>query len=422
MKILVIGSGGREHAIAKKFLESSLVENVFVAPGNAGMKIDGIEPVAIDENDFASLARFAVDNDIEFTFVGPEVPLMNGIVDDFEARGLKIFGPRKNAAMIEGSKDFAKEIMVKNNVPTASYKTFTDFDEANTYVLNQKCPIVIKADGLAAGKGVVIAETTEEATKALFDMLSDNRFGDAGARVVVEEFLDGIEFSLFSFVDGENVWPLMVSQDHKRAYDNDKGPNTGGMGAYAPIPESLVSVDVIQQAVDTIVVPTAKGMVANGTPFTGVLYAGLILTEEGPKVIEYNARFGDPETQVVLPRMTSDLAQVVLDILNRKSPEISFDVSKYSLGVVIASDGYPGDYAKGASLPDFSDDDVSVIYAGVKEVDGELKANGGRVLLVEASAETIEEAQEKVYKVLDSKKMNGLFYRHDIGGKAVVKS
>ena len=302
MKLLVVGSGGREHAIAKKLLESKDVEQVFVAPGNDGMTLDGLDLINIGISEHSKLIDFAKANDIAWTFIGPDDALAAGIVDDFNAAGLKAFGPTKAAAELEWSKDFAKEIMVKYDVPTAAYSTFSDFEEAKAYIEEKGAPIVVKADGLALGKGVVVAETVEQAVEAAHEMLLDNKFGDSGARVVIEEFLDGEEFSLFAFVNGDRFYIMPTAQDHKRAYDGDKGPNTGGMGAYAPVPHLPQSV--VDTAVDTIVKPVLEGMIKEGRPYLGVLYAGLILTADGPKVIEFNARFGDPETQIILPRLT----------------------------------------------------------------------------------------------------------------------
>ncbi|MDR0921529.1 MAG: phosphoribosylamine--glycine ligase [Lactobacillales bacterium] len=419
MKILVIGSGGREHAIAKKFLASNKVEAVFVAKGNVGMKKDGIQIVDISEENHAALIEFAKEQAIDWTFVGPEIPLLNGIVDDFQAAGLKIYGPTKRAALIEGSKDFAKEIMNKYNIPTANHQTFTDYEEAKAYVTEQGAPIVIKADGLAAGKGVVVAETLEQAIAALKDMLEDNKFGESGARVVVEEFLDGQEFSLLSFVDGEKVWPMVIAQDHKRAYDNDEGPNTGGMGAYAPVPQ--ISQEMVDKAIETIVKPAARGLVREGRSFTGILYAGLIATKEGAKVIEFNARFGDPETQIVLPRLTSDFASIIDDILNGNEPIVEWKKEGYTLGVVVAADGYPAEYEKGVLLPDFSTlENSEVLFAGVAEnSEGKLVTNGGRVYLLASEGTTLEEAQAKVYADLEKLDTTGTFYRSDIGSKAL---
>ncbi|MDH6365208.1 phosphoribosylamine--glycine ligase [Enterococcus sp. PF1-24] len=420
LKILVIGSGGREHALAQKFIQSEKVSAVFCAKGNAGMKKNGIQLVDIAEDDHPALITFAKENQIDWTFVGPEVPLLNGIVDDFEAAGLKAYGPKKAAAMIEGSKDFAKEIMVKYQIPTGDYQTFADFEQAKAYVTEKGAPIVIKADGLAAGKGVVVALTLAEAIEALSDMLEANKFGDSGAKVVVEEFLAGEEFSLLSFVRNEEVYPMVIAQDHKRAYDNDQGPNTGGMGAYSPVPQ--IPESMVQEAIEKIVKPAAKGLVAEGRAFTGILYAGLIATEAGPKVIEFNARFGDPETQVVLQRLNSDLALIIDDLLNDKQPQIAWKDTGYSLGVVVAADGYPDDYQKGVVIPDFADlENENIYYAGVAEAGAELVTNGGRVYLVEASGDTLEEAQRKVYQVLAEKNTAGTFYRKDIGGKAISK-
>lgn len=417
MKLLVIGSGGREHAIAKKLLEDPQVSTVYCAKGNPGMKQDKIEIVDIAEDDHTGLIAFAREKAIDWTFVGPEVPLLNGIVDDFQHAGLKIFGPTRAAAMIEGSKDFAKEIMIKNQIPTAAYQTFTDFEAAKAYVEAQGAPIVIKADGLAAGKGVVVAAEVAEAIAALEDMLQANKFGASGARVVVEEFLAGEEFSLLAFVNGESVYPMVISQDHKRAYDGDHGPNTGGMGAYSPVPQ--ISEQMVQEAVDQILVPAAQGLVKNGTPFTGILYAGLIATDEGAKVIEFNARFGDPETQVVLPRLVSSLAQIIDDLLNDRQPQLEWN-DQAALGVVVAAEGYPGDYDKGMTIPDLPQEEVTIYYAGVAEENQQLVSNSGRIFLVEATAADLQTAQKKVYQVLDQVELKGMFYRTDIGDKGFV--
>lgn len=417
-KLLVIGSGGREHEIARKLLESPTVTTVYCAPGNPGMTRDGIELVSISETDHTSLIQFAKDQEIAWTFVGPEVPLLNGLVDDFEAAGLRAFGPRKDAALIEGSKDFAKQLMNNYQIPTAAHETFHDFKAAKAYVEAQGAPIVIKADGLAAGKGVVVAETVAEAVAALSDMLEANRFGASGACVVVEEFLAGEEFSLLAFVDQERVYPMIIAQDHKRAFDQDRGPNTGGMGAYAPVPQ--IPQEMVTTAIETILKPAAAGLVSEGRPFTGILYAGLIATETGPKVIEFNARFGDPETQVVLPRLTSDFAAIIDALLTGKEPEITWQTAGVTLGVVVAADGYPGEYAKGQPLPDFSElKDLTVTYAGVAEKNGQLVTNGGRVYLIQGSAPTVAEAQHKIYSYLETLDTTGTFYRKDIGSKAI---
>ncbi|WP_159721651.1 phosphoribosylamine--glycine ligase [Enterococcus sp. CSURQ0835] len=415
MKILVIGSGGREHAIAQKFLASPHVTSVFCAPGNPGMALDGIKLVPVTEMAFAGLIDFAKRTKITWTFVGPEQPLLAGIVDAFQAAGLAIFGPNKAAAMIEGSKEFAKQLMIKHQIPTAAYKSFSDYESAWEYVQQQGVPIVIKADGLAAGKGVVVAEELATAQQALKEMLQAKKFGASGQTVVIEEFLTGEEFSLLAFVKEEEVYPMVIAQDHKRAFDHDQGPNTGGMGAYSPVPQ--ISEAEVLQAVETIVQPMARGMVENQTPFTGILYAGLIQTATGPKVIEFNARFGDPETQVILPRLKSDLAAVIDDLLNDRKPTLEW-AETCCVGVVLAAAGYPNTYQTGMPLPIF-DASVMTYYAGVAEKNEQLVANGGRVLLVAATAESIEAAKLKVEQALQTQKMANYFYRHDIGAKAI---
>ena len=419
MKLFVVGSGGREHAIAKKLLESPQVEQVFVAPGNDGMTLDGLDLVDIAISEHSKLIDFAKENDIAWTFIGPDDALAAGIVDDFNAAGLKAFGPTKGAAELEWSKDFAKEIMVKYGVPTAAYATFSDFEQAKAYIEEQGAPIVVKADGLALGKGVVVAETVDQAVDAAREMLLDNKFGDSGARVVIEEFLDGEEFSLFAFVNGDTFYIMPTAQDHKRAYDGDKGPNTGGMGAYAPVPH--LSDALINQSIETIVKPVLEGMIAEGRPYLGILYAGLIVTAEGPKVIEFNARFGDPETQIILPRLTSDLAQNISDILDQKPTEVTWTDRGVTLGVVVASKGYPLDYEKGVVLPEKTEDDIITYYAGAKfdEKGRALLSNGGRVYMLVTTADSVKEAQEKIYAQLKNQETEGLFYRNDIGSKAV---
>ena len=419
MKLLVVGSGGREHAIAKKLLESKDVEQVFVAPGNDGMILDRLDLVNIGISEHSKLIEFAKENDIAWSFIGPDDALAAGIVDDFNQAGLKAFGPSRLAAELEWSKDFAKEIMVKYGVPTAAYGTFSDFEEAKSYIEKQGAPIVVKADGLALGKGVVVAETMEQAVEAAHDMLLDNKFGDSGARVVIEEFLDGEEFSLFAFVNGDKFYILPTAQDHKRAYDGDQGPNTGGMGAYAPVPHLPQSV--VDQSVETIIKPVLKGMIAEGRPYLGVLYAGLILTADGPKVIEFNSRFGDPETQIILPRLTSDFAQNITDILDKKEPAITWLDEGVTLGVVVASEGYPLDYEKGLPLPDKTDGDIITYYAGAKFAENSraLLSNGGRVYMLVTTGDTVSAAQEGIYDQLKKQDTTGLFYRTDIGSKAV---
>ncbi|HEM6468423.1 phosphoribosylamine--glycine ligase [Streptococcus suis] len=419
MKLLVVGSGGREHAIAKKLLESEQVEQVFVAPGNDGMTLDGIELVNIGISEHSAIINFAKENDVAWTFVGPDDALAAGIVDDFEQAGLKAFGPSRLAAELEWSKDFAKQIMVKYGIPTAAFGTFSNFEEAKAYIEEQGAPIVVKADGLALGKGVVVAETVEQAVEAAREMLLDNKFGDSGARVVIEEFLAGEEFSLFALVNGDQFYILPTAQDHKRAFDGDQGPNTGGMGAYAPVPHLPQSV--VDTAVDTIVKPMLEGMIADGRSYLGVLYAGLILTDQGPKVIEFNARFGDPETQIILPRLTSDFAQNIDDILHKRPTQLTWLDSGVTLGVVVASNGYPLDYEKGVELPAKTEGDITTYYAGARFAENSraLLSNGGRVYMLVTTADTVQDAQEKIYSELKNQDTTGLFYRTDIGSKAV---
>ncbi|WP_369901361.1 phosphoribosylamine--glycine ligase [Bacillus manliponensis] len=418
MNVLVIGRGGREHALAWKFAQSEQVETVYVAPGNEGMK-DVATLVAIDENDFDALIQFVKENQIALTFVGPEIPLMNGIVDRFEEEGLRIFGPNKAAAVIEGSKAFTKELMKKYDIPTAAYDTFTNYEEAAAYIEKVGAPIVIKADGLAAGKGVTVAMTLEEALQAAKEMLEDAKFGEASKKVVIEEFLEGQEFSLMAFVKDTKVYPMVIAQDHKRAFDGDQGPNTGGMGAYSPVPQ--ISQSAVERAIETVLHPTAEAMKQEGRSFTGILYAGLILTNDGPKVIEFNARFGDPETEVVLPRLQSDLVDICNDLLDEK--ELTLHWSEEAvIGVVLASKGYPETYEKGAVIRGLDElQDVIVFHAGTAVKDGEFVTNGGRVLFVACKEKDLQTAQEKVYAEIVKIESDGLFYRSDIGYRAIVK-
>ena len=417
MKLLVIGSGGREHAICRKLLEDPQVAAVFCAKGNPGMQKDGVQLVDIAEDNHPALIQFVKENQIDWTFVGPEIPLLNGIVDDFQAAGLKIFGPNQQAAMIEGSKDFAKQLMRDYHIPTAKYQTFSDFEAAKSYVLENGAPIVIKADGLAAGKGVVVAMTEQEALEALEDMLLDHKFGASSAQVVVEEFLAGEEFSLLSFVRENEVYPMVIAQDHKRIFDGDKGPNTGGMGAYSPVPQ--IPESMVQTAIKDIVQKAADGMVDRKTPFTGILYAGLIATKEGPKVIEFNARFGDPETQVVLPRLKTSLAQIIDYLLNNRQPDITwYDFA--TLGVVVAAPGYPADYEKNIVLPEMQNtEEQTVYYAGVTAKKEQLVSSGGRVFLVTSQGTNLADAQQKAYAYLNQYDLSQFFYRKDIGFKAL---
>ena len=421
MNVLVIGKGGREHALAKKLSESKKVHKVFAAPGNPGME-NVAELVQIDENNHKELIAFAKEQNVTLTIIGAETPLVNGIVDDFKAAGLQVFGPDKQAAIIEGSKTFAKDLMKKYGIPTAAYETFTDIESAKTYLAEIGVPIVIKADGLAAGKGVVVAHTMEEALDALHGMLVNEKFGEASARVVMEEFLFGEEFSLMAFVNGERVYPMVIAQDHKRAYDGDTGPNTGGMGAYSPVPQ--ISEDMIAAAVEQIVKPTAAALVNEGRSFTGILYAGLIATNKGTKVIEFNARFGDPETQVVLPRLKNDFVDTLLAVMNGKEYELEWD-DESVIGVVVAAAGYPGEYVKGAPISGLDEisQDVDIYHAGTSKNDkGEFITNGGRVLLVAAKGTDLLSAQAKVYKELEKIPNQDLFWRKDIGHRAILVS
>lgn len=419
MNVLIIGRGGREHAICRKVSESLKVEKVFVAPGNVGMT-DVAELVSISESDHEQLLQFAKENNVGLTIIGPEVPLLEGLADKFEAADLAVFGPQQAAAEIEGSKSFAKELMKKYQVPTADYAVFTNYEDARSYIEDKGAPIVIKADGLAAGKGVTVALTKEEALASIKEMLIDAKFGAASTRVVIEEFLAGEEFSLMAFVNGEVVVPLEIAQDHKRAYDGDLGPNTGGMGAYSPVPQ--IGEETVQTAVETVLLPAAKAMVKEGRSFCGVLYAGLIKTTAGPKVIEFNARFGDPETQVVLPRLKSDLVEVIIELLSGGTPALEWD-TQTMIGAVVAAKGYPEAYEKGAvltGLVDFNHQEVFTFHAGTaKNEAGEFVTAGGRVLLVGAKAESLVAAREKVYHELEKLTSEDVFYRKDIGAKAI---
>lgn len=417
MKVLIIGRGGREHAIAWKIAQSNLNPQIFIAPGNEGMRTipdTSVELVPIDENDTEALLRFALDNKIDLTVVGPEAALMNGIANEFQKAGLPIFAPTKEAAQIEGSKQFAKDLMAKYNIPTAAFRTYEDYQMAKAYLDEVGAPIVIKYDGLAAGKGVVVAMTAEEADAALKDMLLDNHFGKG--KVVMEEFLQGPEFSLLAMVNGEQVVPLVIAQDHKRAYDGDKGPNTGGMGAYSPVP--VIPQEQIDWAVEHIMKPTAAAMVKEGCPFCGILYGGLMLTQEGPKVIEFNARFGDPETEVVLPKLKSDFVQMILDVLDHKQVVPEF-FEKSFLGVVLAAKGYPGKYGKGFEIRNLDNMKQLVFHMGTKREEGKWLSNGGRVLFVVGEGNTLQEAQRDAYEGVKAIDCSELFYREDIGWQAV---
>ena len=427
MKVLIIGSGGREHALSWKCIQSSMVSKVYVAPGNAGTQIeDNIQNVAINPENFAELSNFAQDNEIELTIVGPEQPLVDGICDYFESKHLKIFGPTKGAAQLEGSKSFTKDFLKRHKIPTAEYETFTELTSAIEYLKNSKFPTVIKADGLAAGKGVIIAETLPEAERTVTDMLSGNEFGSAGKRVVIEEFLEGEEASFILIADGESFLPMATSQDHKRAFNGDKGPNTGGMGAYSPAP--VVTEHVYQRIINEVIKPTLKGMKDEGNYYTGFLYAGLMITADGtPKVIEYNCRFGDPETQPVLLRLKSDLVSHCMAALNNSlnREKVEWETRK-SLGVVMASGGYPGNYSN--NHPILGLEDISsnyghkVFHGGTKFADNRLVTNGGRVLCVTALGDSLEDAKTSAYELVSKISWENVQYRTDIGWRAIEKN
>ncbi|WP_166257429.1 phosphoribosylamine--glycine ligase [Marinobacter salicampi] len=425
MNILVIGNGGREHALAWKAARSPLADRVFVAPGNAGTALEpGLENVAIDVMNLEGLADFASSHDVGLTIVGPEAPLVAGIVDLFRARGLAVFGPSKGAAQLEGSKAFTKDFLARQNIPTAGYGNFTDVDQALTYVRQQGAPIVVKADGLAAGKGVIVAMTLAEAEDAIRDMLSGNSFGDAGSRVVIEEFLEGEEASFIVMVDGKHVLPMATSQDHKRVGDGDTGPNTGGMGAYSPAP--VVTDAVHRRIMDEVIYPTVTGMAEEGHDYTGFLYAGLMIDPDGaPKVIEFNCRFGDPETQPIMLRMQSDLVELCLAAIDGKLDqcESRWD-PRAAVGVVIAAGGYPGDYSKGAvisGLPEQETEGEKVFHAGTRLQGEQALTNGGRVLCATALGRTVTEAQQRAYGVAGGIHWEGSFYRKDIAYRAISR-
>ncbi len=415
MKVLVIGSGGREHAIVDALTRSPQVEKIYAAPGNAGMALQA-ECVAIRETEIDRLVAFAKEQEIGLTVVGPEVALAAGVADAFKVEGLRIFGPTKAAARIESSKEFAKELMAKYEIPTAGFKAFTDYAEAKSYVEARPLPAVLKYDGLAAGKGVVIAQTMEEADEALKDMLLDTKFGQG--KVVVEDFLTGPEFSFMCFVSGEKVWPMQLAQDHKRAYDGDQGPNTGGMGAYSPLP--FITVDDEQFALEEILKPVAAAMVKEGCPFEGVLYGGLMKTPDGVKVIEFNARFGDPETEVVLPRLKSDIIDIFCAVADHTETTLEWH-DFATLGVVLASKGYPGDYQKGIEIGGLDRVEGTVYHMGTKCVDGKILTNGGRVLFVVGKGATLDEARKNALQDVERISCDNLFHRTDIGHYAFEK-
>ena len=413
MKVLVIGSGGREHAIVDALSRSAQVSEILCAPGNAGIAQQA-RTFPVKDTDVEGLLKIALDEKVDLTVVGPESALAAGVVDTFKANGLRIFGPTKAAAQIESSKEFAKNLMAKYGIPTAGYETFTDYESAKAYVEAHSLPTVLKYDGLAAGKGVVIATTPEEADSALRDMLLDDKFGKG--KVVIEEFLTGPEFSLLCFVAGEIVVPMVLAQDHKRAYDNDEGPNTGGMGAYSPLP--FITDEDREYALEKVMRPTAAAMVKEGVPFCGVLYGGLMKTPEGVKVIEFNARFGDPETEVVLPRLKSDIYDVFCTFAEGRGAELEWS-EKATLGIVLASKGYPGDYEKGHVIEGLDKVDAKVYHMGTALKDGKFVTNGGRVLFVVGEGATLKEAQAAALASVEKIECDNLFHRTDIGYQAI---
>ena len=425
MKVLIIGNGGREHALAWKAKQSPMVTRVFVAPGNAGTAHEGsIENVAIEATDIQGLLAFAKAQQIGLTIVGPEAPLVKGVVDAFRAEGLAIFGPTAAAAQLEGSKAFAKDFLARHAIPTADYQNFTEVEPALAYLREKGAPIVIKADGLAAGKGVIVAMELEEAEAAVRDMLSGNAFGDAGARVVIEEFLDGEEASFIVMVDGEHVLPMATSQDHKRVGDGDTGLNTGGMGAYSPAP--VVTDAVHQKVMEQVIMPTVRGMAAEGNVYTGFLYAGLMIDPQGnPKVIEFNCRFGDPETQPIMLRMRSDLVELCLAACAGKLDQVEaiYD-PRVAIGVVLAAGGYPGDYQQGKPISGLPVEEASgekVFHAGSQLAGDTIVTAGGRVLCATALGHTVAEAQQRAYQLAGRIQWDGVFYRKDIGWRAIER-
>ncbi|MEK9554398.1 MAG: phosphoribosylamine--glycine ligase [Gammaproteobacteria bacterium] len=423
MKVLVIGGGGREHALAWKLAQSPRVTEVFVAPGNAGTALEAnVTNVDLSVSDLDGLVAFAESNAIDYTVVGPEAPLVDGVVDRFEAKGLRCFGPRADCAQLEGSKAFTKEFLKRHNIPTAAYGTFTDVDQALAYLDEVGAPIVVKADGLAAGKGVILAETLDEAKSAVKDMLQGNQFGDAGSRVVIEEFLTGEEASFIVMVDGTDVLPLASSQDHKAAYDGDTGPNTGGMGAYSPAP--VVDQMCHNRIMSEVIQPTIHGLAADGLRYRGFLYAGIMVTADGtPKVLEYNCRFGDPETQPILFRLKSDLLDLIEAACHGSlGDQIALWDSRAALGVVMAAPGYPGDYPNGAAISLGQDiEDTKVFHAGTAMSGDQPVTSGGRVLCVTALGSGVTEAQAKAYERLKTVQFEGAEYRTDIGYRAVER-
>ncbi|KIW01647.1 phosphoribosylamine-glycine ligase [Verruconis gallopava] len=427
LRILLVGNGGREHALAWKLSQSPLVEQIYVCPGNGGtaglLKTQNLDSVSA--SDFAGLADFAVKQKIQLLVPGPEQPLVDGITDYFakHASSVKCFGPSEKAAVMEGSKTFSKDFMKRHDIPTAAYENFSSYDKAKAYLDSvwEKHPIVIKADGLAAGKGVIIPTSKEEAQTALWEIMMDRQFGDAGSEVVIEEFLDGHEISILSFCDGKTIKSLPPAQDHKRIFDNDKGPNTGGMGTYAPAPQKIVSKESLDEIERLVLKPTIQGMASEGFPFVGCLFTGFMMTKDGPRVLEYNVRFGDPETQSLLPLLDSDLAEIMLACSEGRLSQVELRIANKSAAtVVMAAAGYPGSYQKGTEIilsP--TPDDVFIFHAGTTlSDDGKLKTSGGRVIASSAVADTLEAAVRKAYEGVNSVKFEGMQYRRDIGARA----
>ncbi len=419
MKVLVVGSGGREHAIVLKLKESSKIDKIYCAPGNAGISQDA-ECVNIRATDIKALLDFAKEHNVDFTVVGMDDPLVMGIVDEFENNGLRIFGPRKNAAIIEGSKAFSKELMKKYNIPTAKYKTFNNFDEAYSYVKENKFPVVIKADGLALGKGVLICNNLSEAEAGLRQIMIDKKFGDSGSKVVIEEFLTGPEVSVLSFCDGTTVVPMVSAQDHKRAFDGDKGLNTGGMGTFSP--SRIYTDEIANICMEKIFKPTVSALKKEGREFKGIIYFGLMITQEGPKVIEYNARFGDPETQVILPRLDSDLLEIFEACVDGNLDNIDVKWKDNAAAcVILASGGYPESYQKGFVIEGIEEctnkDDIFVYHAGTANKDGKFITNGGRVLGITGIGKNLDEAIKKAYEGVKLVKFDSVHFRKDIGIK-----
>jgi phosphoribosylamine--glycine ligase len=424
MKVLIVGGGGREHALAWKTAQADHVSEVLVAPGNAGTALEPkLRNVDVSAEDIDGLLALAKAESVDLTIIGPEAPLVAGVVDAFTEAGLRCFGPSKGAAQLEGSKAFTKDFLARHNIPTAAYGNFTQIDEAVAYIKAQGAPIVVKADGLAAGKGVILAQTEQEAIDAVNDMLAGNAFGDAGHRVVIEEFLVGEEASFIVMVDGKNILPLATSQDHKAALDGDTGPNTGGMGAYSPAP--VVTQEIHDRAMREVVIPTVEGMAADGNDYTGFLYAGLMIGPDGtPKVLEYNCRFGDPETQPIMSRLQSDLTELCNAAIDGKLDSITAEWDpRPAVGIVMAAGGYPGDYGKGDVINGLDDipAGAKVFHAGTKAVDGNVVTNGGRVICVTALGDSVTEAQANAYAAVDKISWQGAYYRTDIGHRAITR-